>query len=96
MGDIDIDELFSAFDDNTSSKKVKQSRALSVKLEKSSPIILDLFKDIIQRKRSYEDDDDAEFKKLKVENILDDINPEDFSSKIRIHVVETVEACLHE
>ncbi|GIY08832.1 exosome RNA helicase MTR4 [Caerostris darwini] len=63
---------------------------------KNSPIILDLFKDIIQRKRSYEDDDDAEFKKLKVENILDDINPEDFSSKIRIHVVETVEACLHE
>ncbi|GIY46216.1 exosome RNA helicase MTR4 [Caerostris extrusa] len=95
----DIDELFSVFND-TSSKKTKQNNTSSVKQENSSPVVSDFFKDIIQRsnqeKRSHEDADDADLKKLKVETILDDINPEDFSSRIQIHVVETVEACLHE
>ncbi|GBN99971.1 hypothetical protein AVEN_224480-1 [Araneus ventricosus] len=96
MSDIDIDDLFSVFDDS-SSKKPKQNDRISVKQEKDPQKVSDFLKEITEGKRSHDNEDDsAESKKLKVSNILDDINPEEFSSRIQVHVVETVEACLHE
>ncbi|CAL1279980.1 unnamed protein product [Larinioides sclopetarius] len=95
MSDIDIDDLFSVFDDS-SPKKSKQTERISVKQEKDPQKVSDFLKEITEGKRSYEEEDSAESKKLKVSNILDDINPEEFSSRIQVHVVETVEACLHE
>ncbi|XP_035229979.1 exosome RNA helicase MTR4-like, partial [Stegodyphus dumicola] len=56
----------------------------------------DFLKEISEGKRTNEDEYEIDAKKLKVTNVLDDINPEEFSSRIQIHVVETVEACLHE
>lgn len=91
----DIEELFSVFDDEPS-KTTKRNDTVEVKREKDPKLVQNLLKEISENKRNLEDDYEIDVKKQKVTNILDDINPDEFSSRIQIHVVETVEACLHE
>ncbi|KAG8195554.1 hypothetical protein JTE90_002180 [Oedothorax gibbosus] len=88
----DTDDLFSVFDDEPS-KKSRRSGGVSIK--KDPQKVQDFLKELSDGKRSHEEDGSVA-KKQKVANILDDINPEEFSSRIQIHVVDTVEACLHE
>ncbi|GFU46746.1 exosome RNA helicase MTR4 [Trichonephila clavipes] len=90
----DTDDLFSVFDDAPS--KITKRTEPTVKQEKDPQKVKDFLKEITDGKRSYDEDGEVEAKKIKVANILDDINPEEFSSRIQVHVVETVEACLHE
>ncbi|GFT23490.1 exosome RNA helicase MTR4 [Nephila pilipes] len=91
----DPDDLFSVFDDSPS-KKTRRNESFSIKQEKDPQKIKDFLKEITDGKRSYDEEQGADLKKVKISNILDDINPEEFSSRIQVHVVETVEACLHE
>ncbi|XP_042906930.1 exosome RNA helicase MTR4 [Parasteatoda tepidariorum] len=90
----DNDDLFSVFDDE-SDKNTKKSDLVTVKTEKEPQIVCDFLKEIAEGKRIHEEESNVETKKLKTNNILDTINLDEFS-RIQIHVVETVEACLHE
>ncbi|KFM73930.1 Superkiller viralicidic activity 2-like 2, partial [Stegodyphus mimosarum] len=90
-----IDDLFSVFEAKPA-KKVRRSNETEIKKEKDPQAIQDFLKEISEGKRANEDEYEIDAKKLKATNVLDDINPEEFSSRIQIHVVETVEACLHE
>ncbi|XP_013779377.1 superkiller viralicidic activity 2-like 2 [Limulus polyphemus] len=104
----DAEDLFSVFEDvpSTSTNKFlkKHEKIPEVKDEKGSPILNehmssdDFVKSVIEGKRGFGDDEEGETlaKKQKTECLLDDINPSDYSSRIQIHTVESLEACLHE
>ncbi|XP_054715742.1 exosome RNA helicase MTR4-like [Uloborus diversus] len=89
----DPEDLFSVFDEQPKKKRRSEPE---IKQEKNQKIVDNFLKEIADGKRNCEEEPESEYKKQKVANILDDINPEEFSSRIQIHTVETVEACLHE
>ncbi|KAK3910367.1 Exosome RNA helicase MTR4 [Frankliniella fusca] len=47
-------------------------------------------------KRELEDEEEENSKKAKLEGLVDDINLDEISSRIKVHTVETLEACTHE
>ncbi|XP_069684431.1 exosome RNA helicase MTR4 isoform X2 [Periplaneta americana] len=98
MGDFS-DDIFSVFDEN-----VEETTAIVKHDEK--PLISEV-KPPSERKtgevassggekRDHEDDEENSSKKPKTESILDDININEMLSRIKVHTVETLEACTHE
>uniref|UniRef100_A0A1B6MD42 Helicase ATP-binding domain-containing protein n=1 Tax=Graphocephala atropunctata TaxID=36148 RepID=A0A1B6MD42_9HEMI len=91
------DDLFDVFDEEilptTVKKEIKEetviSSPLASRLEStalSSPSV----------KREHSDDESDTIKKRKPETVFDEINVQNISHRIKVHTVETLEACLHE
>lgn len=104
MGDAFGDELFSAFDDDSSSSRPIPSTSKDDEAERKDTLEDDsgkraeeLLKSIVGKRAVAEDENDADqqVKKLKTQAAESNMTHE-VMQRIQVHTVETVEACLHE
>ncbi|GLH11936.1 Superkiller viralicidic activity 2-like 2 [Gryllus bimaculatus] len=95
------DDIFNVFEeDNAASTDTP-----CVDVKEESPVMVIDSGDIesptrnsntILSKREHDDNSEIGGKRAKTESILDDINIDELRTRIKIHTVETLEACVHE
>lgn len=95
------DDIFNVFDDDN--LEPEDVPAIDVKEETNSEPMDAVETESPTRqssanssKREHDSDEDVKGKRAKTESILDDINIEEVQTRIKIHTVETLEACTHE
>lgn len=99
-----MDDLFSVFDETPKpASKIYSDATASVgatKEECTEPTSSnsdDFVEAVIGGKRTLDNEFDEESnKKQKSANLWDDINPNDYLPRVKVHTLETVEACIHE
>ncbi|KAG8235611.1 hypothetical protein J437_LFUL014656, partial [Ladona fulva] len=91
MADFD-DALFSVFTEQSTPAEIKPEPADDT--TSSEPIPSSSVCAAV--KRDLEDEDDVSSKKHKTESALDEIITEEIHPRIKVHTVETMEACTHE
>ncbi|XP_046662048.1 exosome RNA helicase MTR4 [Homalodisca vitripennis] len=97
MADFD-DELFNVFDEEIQPTKIKEeSEVVSIN---SPPLVSNVQTTKISSspsvKRDHSDDESSSSKRPKPESVFEDVNVQNISHRIKVHTVETLEACLHE
>uniref|UniRef100_A0A1B6EZH0 Exosome RNA helicase MTR4 n=1 Tax=Cuerna arida TaxID=1464854 RepID=A0A1B6EZH0_9HEMI len=97
MADFD-DDLFNVFDEEIQPTKIKEeSEEVSIN---SPPLVSNVQTTEISSspsvKRDHSDDESSSSKRIKAESVLEDVNVQNISHRIKVHTVETLEACLHE
>ncbi|KAG1683081.1 Exosome RNA helicase MTR4 [Nymphon striatum] len=101
--DEELFSLFEADDSKSAPKEIKKSLKNDISTndesKKSNELNPeDFIKEVTGSKRGLSDDetDSSEKKKERIASLLDEINPDDYVPRIKIHTVHTVEACTHE
>ncbi|XP_071455006.1 exosome RNA helicase MTR4 [Hetaerina americana] len=87
-----VDELFSVFTEQSTPLKAFKSEGDDA----GSSLSSDVPSVAVGIKRDLEDDEELSGKKLKTESALDDVIIDESQPRIRVHTVETLEACTHE
>lgn len=93
------DDLFSVFEQTNENGHVPEPEVSSKDEPSTSSSSRSSLPEDNQKtaiKRELEDEDEDGSKKAKLEGLVDDINLDEISSRIKVHTVETLEACTHE
>lgn len=97
---MDVEDLFSVFEED---KGPERTRVLEddVKQEENEPCddrdcAEEFMRSVLERKRQVELPAGSIPKRPRISDVLEDINPDDYLSRIQVHTVDSVEACLHE
>ncbi|XP_034239631.1 exosome RNA helicase MTR4 [Thrips palmi] len=97
------DDLFSVFDQNTENGHVpevpvpsREAPSTSAAFKSKSGSTDTKSAAVVKREFPDDDEDEGNSKKTKLEGLIDDINLEEISSRIKVHTVETVGGCVHE
>lgn len=95
----DVDDLFACFDEEPEEQQTAVPIVIDVDVKKEEIEEIENDADISgsASKRHIDDsDEDAPSKKPRVESLLDDINLEVIDAQIKIHVLKSPDACVHE
>ncbi|XP_070495125.1 exosome RNA helicase MTR4 [Chironomus tepperi] len=95
----DVDDLFACFDEEPEEQQTAVPVVMDVEVKSEEITEIEDDTDIsgTASKRHIDDsDEDAPSKKQRVESLLDDINLETIDAQIKIHVLKSPDACLHE
>ncbi|CAO1370413.1 unnamed protein product [Diamesa tonsa] len=93
----DVDDLFNCFDEEVEEKQTTVPVVLDVEPNDDETVESNSEQAENTLKRTLEDSEDEDTtKKPRIESLLDDINLEDVESRIKIHVLSSPDACVHE